>query len=38
VVPEYIVVVVLAAPAVVSRPSSSVTPAAETSYKNAPAQ
>jgi hypothetical protein len=37
VVPEDIVADVLAAPAVVSRPSSSTTPAAEASCKNAPA-
>ena len=38
VVPEDIVADVLAAPTVVSRPSSSATPAAEASCKNAPAQ
>jgi hypothetical protein len=38
VVPEDIIVDVLAALAVVSRPSSSATPAAEASCKNAPAQ
>jgi hypothetical protein len=38
VVPEDIVVDVLAAPTVVSQPSSSATPAAEASYKNVPAQ
>jgi hypothetical protein len=37
-VPEDIVVVVLAAPVVVSKPSSSATPAGEASCKNAPAQ
>jgi hypothetical protein len=37
VVPEDIVIDVLAAPAVMSRPSSSATPALEASYKNAPA-
>jgi hypothetical protein len=37
-VPEDILADVLAAPAVVSRPSSSATPAAEASCKNAPAQ
>jgi hypothetical protein len=38
VVPKDIITYVLAAPAVVSRPSSSATPAAEASCKNAPAQ
>jgi hypothetical protein len=38
VVPEDIVADVLAMPDVVSRPSSSATPAAEASYKNTPAQ
>jgi hypothetical protein len=38
VVPEDIVADVLATPDVVSRPSSSATPAAEASCKNAPAQ
>jgi hypothetical protein len=38
VVPEDIVADVLATPAVASRPSSSATPAAEASCKNAPAQ
>jgi hypothetical protein len=38
VVPEDIIVDVLIAPAVVSRPSSSATPAVEASCKNAPAQ
>jgi hypothetical protein len=37
VVPEDIVIDVLAAPAVMRRPSSSATPAIEASYKNAPA-
>jgi hypothetical protein len=37
VVPENIVADVLAAPAVMSRPSSSATPAAKASCKNAPA-
>jgi hypothetical protein len=37
-VPEDIVADVLAAPDVASRPSSSATPAAEASCKNAPAQ
>jgi hypothetical protein len=37
VVPEDIIADVLAMPAVVSRPSSSATPAAEASCKNAPA-
>jgi hypothetical protein len=36
VVPEHIVADVLIVPAVVSRPSSSATPAAEASCKNAP--
>jgi hypothetical protein len=38
VVPEDIVADVLAAPIVVSKPSSSATPAGEASCKNAPAQ
>jgi hypothetical protein len=38
VVPEDIITHVLAAPAIVSRPSSSATPAAEASCKNAPMQ
>jgi hypothetical protein len=38
VVPKDIVADVLAAPAIVSRPSSSATPVAEASCKNAPAQ
>ena len=38
VVPEDIIADVLAAPAVVSRPSSSAAPAAETSCKNSPTQ
>jgi hypothetical protein len=38
IVPEDIIADVLATPAIVSRPSSSATPAAEASCKNAPAQ
>jgi hypothetical protein len=38
VMPEDIVADVLAAPAIMSRPSSSATAATEASYKNAPTQ